>query len=1202
MTHTPEDDDLRARIARDLEHEEPNTELAPPERSAEVETLLTQGDESQRLGQALALARAGRRQDALQVLSQTLEDDPEQTDGWLLMAALADNAMIARACLEQALLMDPSYMAAQSGLDWMNEHGDQVPAHLLDELAPPTAAAAPPVEPEEVPPTAAAAPPAVEPEVVPVVEPEAPLTVEEAEDDLRARIRRDLDRDEPDTELAPPPPSAEVEALIAQGGDPIEQALALARAGRNTDALQVLSPALDADSTLDAGWVLMAALSDNAMVAQVCLEQAADYPLAQAGLDWMREHPGQVPTHLMDELAGAPAVEPEAPLAVEPVPVAEPEPEPVVEPEPEPVTEPEPVPVIEPEPVPVIEPEPVPVVEPEPVLVIEPEVPPVVPEAVVEEAEDDLRARIRRDLDRDEPDTELAPPPPSAEVEALIAEGGDPIQETLILARAGRNEDALHVLSQALEQDPELAPAWVLMAALTDNAIVARSCLEQAMLLDPDNPEALDGLRWMDHHPGEVPAFILGEARPSRIPSVPDEIVVAAGAIARKLEKELGAPKEPPEPEAVPVEPSPPPEIRDLIAQGGEPIAVALDLVRAGRNDEALQALSQALVDDPNLVAAWVFMAALADNSVVARSCLEQALLLDPDSPEALDGLRWMDQHPDEVPAFLLGEARPGRPQLAGLEPAPALRDVDDLVGWATAAIQEEQYEDARLYLERAVQLDPNHQEAWLQMAFVAQDRDEVRECLNRVLAINPENQEALEVLHWMQESAEEALPLVAVTEPAAPAPPEPEIAVVAPPEPMPEPVTAPPAPPRPIIVRPPVRYSASRRLQQLQKAPPAPPGDYPFTQPEAPFPQRRGCRSLFMMGIALLAALIVLGSATVGLTQAAGLWPHNMLVAPTATLTREAHLAYLWNQSETALAQGDWPTAIQLLQQVQALDPARAGLDTRCYQAYLNYGLALVAADQYPAAIAQFDLALAIQPEDAVALKQRQIAGLYWEGYQSFETGDWGTATAKFAQVYFLDPTYRTVANRLYLARCRFGHELLEQGRAEAALEQYDLALQVVPEGQDAVVGRQQAQALVPTPTPTPQPTPTPAPQQRIEISISQQRFRAYQDGALVFDLVCSTGEPARPTKPGNFKVLDKIPMAYSSVWDLKMPWWLGIYWSGSTENGIHALPILKNGQTLWAGFLGQPVSFGCIILDTTDAKRVYDWVQIGTPVTISY
>jgi lipoprotein-anchoring transpeptidase ErfK/SrfK len=85
-----------------------------------------------------------------------------------------------------------------------------------------------------------------------------------------------------------------------------------------------------------------------------------------------------------------------------------------------------------------------------------------------------------------------------------------------------------------------------------------------------------------------------------------------------------------------------------------------------------------------------------------------------------------------------------------------------------------------------------------------------------------------------------------------------------------------------------------------------------------------------------------------------------------------------------------------------------------------------------------------------------------------------------------------------------------------------------------------------------------------------------------------------------GHYKVLNKIPNAYAYTWSLQMPYWLGIYWAGSLQNGIHALPIQANGQRLWAGYLGQRVSFGCIILGTENAKTLYNWAAVGTPVDI--
>ncbi|MEK7278874.1 MAG: LysM peptidoglycan-binding domain-containing protein [Chloroflexota bacterium] len=123
-----------------------------------------------------------------------------------------------------------------------------------------------------------------------------------------------------------------------------------------------------------------------------------------------------------------------------------------------------------------------------------------------------------------------------------------------------------------------------------------------------------------------------------------------------------------------------------------------------------------------------------------------------------------------------------------------------------------------------------------------------------------------------------------------------------------------------------------------------------------------------------------------------------------------------------------------------------------------------------------------------------------------------------------------------------------------------------------------------------------------RIVVDISEQRMYAYEGGALVWSWVASTGERGRDTAPGNYSVLNKIPNAYASLWNLQMPNWLGIYWVGKFQNGIHALPILSNGQQLWAGWLGTPVSYGCVILGTEEAAALFAWAELGTPVTIQW
>ncbi len=121
------------------------------------------------------------------------------------------------------------------------------------------------------------------------------------------------------------------------------------------------------------------------------------------------------------------------------------------------------------------------------------------------------------------------------------------------------------------------------------------------------------------------------------------------------------------------------------------------------------------------------------------------------------------------------------------------------------------------------------------------------------------------------------------------------------------------------------------------------------------------------------------------------------------------------------------------------------------------------------------------------------------------------------------------------------------------------------------------------------------------ILVDISEQHLYAYEGDALVFSFVASTGIN-NGTRVGTFAVQSKIPNAYGATWNIWMPNWLGIYWSGGLENGIHALPILPNGSQLWAGFLGRPISYGCVVLGAYESQLLYDWAEIGTPVEIQW
>ncbi len=141
-----------------------------------------------------------------------------------------------------------------------------------------------------------------------------------------------------------------------------------------------------------------------------------------------------------------------------------------------------------------------------------------------------------------------------------------------------------------------------------------------------------------------------------------------------------------------------------------------------------------------------------------------------------------------------------------------------------------------------------------------------------------------------------------------------------------------------------------------------------------------------------------------------------------------------------------------------------------------------------------------------------------------------------------------------------------------------------------------------IPTPGSSTPPSVIAAPrgQKKIVVDISEQRCWRYEGDVLLNTWRCSTGRN-NSTAIGTFRVQSKLRKAYGSAWGIWMPYWLGIYWAGSTENGFHGLPWdAKTGARTWAGLVGTPITYGCIMLNDEAMKQLWEWADIGTVVVI--
>ena len=115
------------------------------------------------------------------------------------------------------------------------------------------------------------------------------------------------------------------------------------------------------------------------------------------------------------------------------------------------------------------------------------------------------------------------------------------------------------------------------------------------------------------------------------------------------------------------------------------------------------------------------------------------------------------------------------------------------------------------------------------------------------------------------------------------------------------------------------------------------------------------------------------------------------------------------------------------------------------------------------------------------------------------------------------------------------------------------------------------------------------------IDITLADQKLCTVEGNNVLNCYTVSSGKASMPTPKGTFYIQNKNPREWSH-YGLWMPWWQAF----NGPYGLHELPEWPNGTKEGQNHLGIPVSHGCVRLGIGDAKTLYDWTDIGTPVYI--
>jgi tetratricopeptide (TPR) repeat protein len=346
------------------------------------------------------------------------------------------------------------------------------------------------------------------------------------------------------------------------------------------------------------------------------------------------------------------------------------------------------------------------------------------------------------------------------------------------------------------------------------------------------------------------------------------------------------------------------------------------------------------------------------------------------------------------------------------------------------------------------------------------------------------------------------------------------------------------------------------------------------------------------------IAVVMGLGVLFLGVTLPVGATMPEQSAAVPVEKVRQNHSAAL----DEAWARRDWTRAITILEGLYQVQPNSAAVKDQLTHAYLQKGIALRHKGFIEEARPFFEQTLLLTPNQLRAQQEQRLASDYLVGVEHYQAGRWKEAIEALEAVRAEDSAYVHVNDLLYSAYYNQGLALQAAGKMAQARAVLEVAIGLRPDLPEP--RRQIAEiefALAPQTLPaTPIPSAS-AKDKLIIVGVAEQRMWVFERNKKVFDFVVSTGEPGRDTAIGEFEILDKIDVAYASTWNLDMPYWMGIYWAGPLENGIHSLPIVKHtGYKLWDGYLGQRVSYGCVILSDEDAATLYQWADIGTKVKI--
>jgi hypothetical protein len=134
-----------------------------------------------------------------------------------------------------------------------------------------------------------------------------------------------------------------------------------------------------------------------------------------------------------------------------------------------------------------------------------------------------------------------------------------------------------------------------------------------------------------------------------------------------------------------------------------------------------------------------------------------------------------------------------------------------------------------------------------------------------------------------------------------------------------------------------------------------------------------------------------------------------------------------------------------------------------------------------------------------------------------------------------------------------------------------------------DGVAGPQTREALARASRPVPI---RGAPGRRVEVLLDRQLALAIENNHVVRTIHVSSGKPGYATPPGSFSVFRKEARSWSVPYKVWLPW-ASYFVGGVAFHEYPDVPVV-------------PASHGCVRTPRYDARWLYDFTPLGTPVSV--